>query len=128
MTSTNSRVVLDSHAWVEYFIGGKLGEKVEQKIEVDICFTPLIVIAELSDKYSKDIGTFKELGLPFIVKNSRIVEINIDNAIDSGKAKNEIRKKFKNNFGLADAIILITAKKLGAKVLTGDHHFKPLKE
>ena len=38
-----------------------------------------------------------------------------------------MRKKHEN-FGLADAIILETARTLNAKVLTGDRHFRAVKE
>ena len=39
----------------------------------------------------------------------------------------EMRKKIRD-FGLADAFVLATARKLNAKVLTGDSHFKNVKE
>ena len=37
-------------------------------------------------------------------------------------------KKKIRDFGLIDAIILTTARKLKAKVVTGDPHFKKFKE
>ena len=39
----------------------------------------------------------------------------------------EIRKKIKD-FGLADVFVLLTARKLNAKIITGDPHFKGFKE
>ena len=38
-----------------------------------------------------------------------------------------MRKKFKD-FGLIDSMILLTTRKLDAKILTGDPHFKGFKE
>jgi predicted nucleic acid-binding protein len=37
-------------------------------------------------------------------------------------------RKNSKDFGLADAYVLATARKLKAKILTGDEHFKPVKE
>lgn len=38
-----------------------------------------------------------------------------------------IRKKIKD-FGLIDAFVLLTARKIKARVLTGDNYFKGFKE
>jgi predicted nucleic acid-binding protein len=37
-------------------------------------------------------------------------------------------RKTEKDFGLADAYVLATARQLKSKVLTGDPHFKNLKE
>jgi len=39
----------------------------------------------------------------------------------------EMRKQMKD-FGLSDAFVMATARKLNARVLTGNPHFKGLKE
>ena len=126
MSSTTFRFVLDSFAWIEYFRGTKSGEHVRQLLENGKCFTPTIVIAELSDKYSREEHTFWEKDLQFIMANTILIELDYDVASDAGKIKQAVRKKYKNNFGLADAIILSSARKINAKVVTGDHHFEKL--
>ncbi len=127
MIFTSSKYVLDSHAWIEYFQGTKTGEKVRQIIEMKNCFTPTIVIAELADKYSRENHGYFERDLDFIETNSAIVELDMKVAQNAGKMKHAVRKKYDNNFGLSNAIVLATAKKLGAIVVTGDTHFKNLK-
>jgi len=127
MISTTSKIVLDTHAWIEYFKGSKSGEIVNKFIQNEKCFTPSIVIAELADLYSKKKYSFLESDVSFIKSNSEVVMLDSEIAINSGKLKQLIRKKYKNNFGLADAIILSTARKIKATILTGDYHFKPLK-
>lgn len=126
MTSTNYNYVIDSHAWIEYFKGTQLGEVVNEILEGKVCFTPTIVIAELSDKYSRSGTDLTEKGLQFIIQKSNLIELRWETALEAGKLKQEIRKNARNNFGLADAIVLATAKKLEALVVTGDHHFKGL--
>lgn len=127
MISTTSRFVLDTHAWIEYFRGSESGEKVGLFIQNEKCFTPSIVIAELADLYSKKKYGFLQNDVDFIKANSGIIELDEKIALNSGKIKQHIRKKYKNNFGLADAIILSTAREMDATILTGDYHFKKLK-
>ncbi len=127
MISVTSKYVLDSHAWIEYFQGTKIGEKVRALIESKNCITPAIVVAELADKYARENYAYFEGDMEFIETNSTIAELNITIAKNAGKLKNAVRLKYKTNFGLADAIILATARAAGATVVTGDSHFKHLK-
>lgn len=48
-------------------------------------------------------------------------------SIQAGLLHFEMRKTLKD-FGLADAFVLATARKLKSKVLTGDPHFESVKE
>ncbi|HLC92747.1 MAG TPA: type II toxin-antitoxin system VapC family toxin [archaeon] len=127
MTSGTSRYVLDTHAWIEYFRGTKIGEKIREKIEGKNCITPTIVIAEIADKYSKENYKYFDSDMEFIETNSTVMELNRDVARAAGKLKQAVRKEYKTNFGLADAIVLATARSANAVVVTGDYHFKKLK-
>lgn len=123
-----SSFLLDSFAWIEYFRGTKRGSKVQRILENFQCFTPTVVIAELSDKYSRENYPFLEKDLQFILENSVLLDLDIEIASDAGKMKKLVREKYKNKFGLVDAIILVSAKKVRARVVTGDEHFKPLND
>jgi hypothetical protein len=48
-------------------------------------------------------------------------------AVDAGKIDCEMKKKVRD-WGLADSIVLCTARSLKGKVVTGDEHFRDLKE
>ena len=48
-------------------------------------------------------------------------------AVTAGKSDLEMKKKAKG-WGLADSIVLCTARSLKAKVVTGDEHFRYLEE
>ena len=121
-----SKFVMDSFAWIEYFRGTSKGRKVKELLESQPCFTPTVVIAELSNKYSKENYGFWETDLQFIVENSSTIVLDKEIADMAGKLKEAVRKKYKTNFGLADAIILSTARQINAMVLTGDPHFQEL--
>ena len=122
-----SKFVLDSYAWIEYFKGSESGSIIKKLLaEGSSCFTPSIVIAEIMVKYSKENHKFAEKDVDFICSNSTIIPLDVDYARAAGKLKQAVRKKYKNNFGLADAIILAAARKLKAEVVTGDYHFRAL--
>ena len=124
----NYKFLIDTFAWIEYFKGTKKGEMVRDCIEKEKTFTPTIVLAELSDVYERTKVPNWERDLAFIISKTTILDLNQQQAIESGKIKNAVRKKYKTKFGLADAIILATARKMNAKVVTGDKHFEKLSE
>ncbi len=120
--------VLDSSAWIEYFRGTKKGELVEKCLGHGKTATPAIVLGELSDFYTRGNKDYFEKDLLFISSKTSIIDLSAEIAIDAGKIKNAVRRKYKNNFGLADAVILATARKFEAQTVTSDSHFKGLKE
>ncbi|KXB09133.1 hypothetical protein AKJ35_01340 [candidate division MSBL1 archaeon SCGC-AAA833F18] len=121
-----SRVLFDTYAWIEYLEGSKKGETAEkflddQDTEV---YTSILAIGELSDAFHRDgVDTEFDWGeiQDFIQMNSVIVDLNVEEMADAGKLKVERRKEVKD-FGLIDAMILKSSKKLDAKLLTGDPH------
>ncbi|MFH1256937.1 MAG: PIN domain-containing protein [Candidatus Diapherotrites archaeon] len=116
--------VFDSYAWIEYFRGSEKGETVRRLLEESRIATPTIVLAEISDSYGRENHSFLEKDLSFITAKTAVIDLTADIAVLAGKVKNIVREKYKTNFGLADAIILQTARKCAAKVVTGDEHFK----
>jgi predicted nucleic acid-binding protein len=116
--------VIDSFAWVEYFIGSEFGKTAKQYIESGNSVTPSIVIAELSSKYHREKIDFKDR-LNFIKMKSGVSVLNEEIAVLAGKVNSERKVKVKN-WGIVDSIILATANLLNARVVTGDEHFKDI--
>jgi predicted nucleic acid-binding protein len=129
----NSKYVIDSYAWIEYFRASKYGEVAKEYIENSDCITPTIVVSEISRKLQKEIesGTETVEGrlkrLEFISATSQVVELDFELAVTAGKTDLEMKKKAKG-WGLADSIVLCTARTVKGKVVTGDEHFKGLEE
>jgi predicted nucleic acid-binding protein len=129
------RIVVDSYAWIELFIGGKSSKRAEEYIEMaSEVYTPDIVLAEVSRKYLRE-GFNKSLiskRLKSISESSRIVTITPEIALGSAECYLELLRKAKNEKlkdpSLFDAVVLAVTKHLKAKVLTGDEHFKNLSE
>jgi len=116
--------ILDSYAWVEYFIGSQKGEMLKKLFlnEKNRFATVECCLAEIQGWALKNDQDFDRL-FTIIRANSTILPLTEHDWIDAGKERFEQRKTQKN-FGLIDAVILIKQKELNGIIVTGDEHFK----
>ncbi len=124
------RYVIDSYAWLEYFMGTAAGEKVKEIIDsaADEKLTPTICIAEIYAKVLRVEGLEKaETQRRFIKSRSALIPLTEEIAIEAAKIDVEMKRKIPG-WGLADSIVLSTARRKKAKILTGDEHFLNLPE
>jgi len=119
-------VVVDAYAWIEYFFGSAAGKKVQAIVEDEknIIITSAVTVAELASKFAR-VGEKFDDARAVLLSLSSIETINWDNAEDTGALHAQLRKTRKH-IGLADAFVILTARKAGAKILTGDDDFKGL--
>src|SRR6266581_5958399 len=119
-------VVLDSFAWIEYFNGTNAGEKVQDFLETGLALTPAIVIAELSEKHKR---LNREFGpkYDFVKARTSVVPLEEELARVAGELNFERKKRVKG-WGMADSIVLATARRSGSRIVTGDPHFRDLTE
>lgn len=117
-----NKYLIDSSAWVEYFAGTELGEKVKAIIEKEEIATCILSIAEISDKFSREKEKFDSF-LSFIKNKSIILDITLSSCMESGKLKAE-RRKIKKDFGLIDAIIYLIAKENSCILVAKDDDFE----
>jgi len=122
-----SKHVIDAYAWIEYLDGSEAGGKVRALIEKnDEIYTCAMTIAEVVSKVARK-GKDMKIAYDVLLSNSQIVNVDEELSWQAGLLHFEMRKTLKD-FGLADAYVLATARKLKSKVLTGDLHFKGVKE
>jgi PIN domain nuclease of toxin-antitoxin system len=122
-----SKHVVDAYAWIEYLDGSEAGRKVSALLENDDeTFTCAVTIAEVISKVARKAKDVK-VAYDVILGNSQIVNIDEELSLQAGLLHYETRKTLKD-FGLADAYVLATAKRLKSKILTGDMHFKNVKD
>ena len=123
-----TKFIVDSFAWIEYLTATDKGSIVKKFVEDENndIFTHILCLGEISSKLSRSKINTKE-SINTILSNSIIVNINHNDSINAGKLHSEIRGNIKD-FVLVDAFILLSARNLNAKVLTGDLHFKNFKE
>ncbi len=93
---------MDAYAWIEYLDGSPRGARVRDHIENRVAITA-------------------------VESNSTLHTISPALATLAGEVHAE-EKKRKQDFGLADAFVLATARSRSSKVLTGDPHFKDVPE
>ena len=122
------RYVIDATAWIEYFIGSERGKKVKEILDSNEneIFSSIITLTEVVSVTKRENRDAEEKYRD-ILNLSSIHFISLELSKEAGILHAEIRKKIKD-FGLADTFVLLTARKLNAKILTGDPHFKTFKE
>jgi len=121
---------MDSYAWLEYFMGSDAGGKVKEIIDskADEKLTPSICLAETYAKILKAEDEEKaELRRAFIKSRSALVPLTEDLAVEAAKTDVAMKRKVQG-WGLADSIVLSTARNRKGKVVTGDPHFRGLVE
>lgn len=120
-------VLVDSWAWIEYFKGSAAGRKVKELIEnsQEKVIVSMVNIAEVYNSFLRDYPDnerYAEASKKAMKQRSYIYDVDETIAVESAKIKHE------KKWGLGDSIIYATATREGAKVLTGDPHFKGLND
>ena len=121
------KFVIDSYAWIEYFRGTESGRISKNYIESKEAATSTISISELKEKYLREGWDYFSSDLLFITSITTIVQIDREIAVSAGQINFDRKKKVKD-WGMSDSIVLATAEKMSAGVVTGDAHFSDLNE
>lgn len=113
-------VLIDSGVWIEYFAGSERGKHVKGYMEAgERIILSTINIAEvfrfILAKFSKKDA---ETAVDHMLKTSFVVPVSIDIAIEAAKIKHA------RKWGLGDSLILATAMKENASVVTADRDFQ----
>jgi toxin FitB len=114
--------LIDSWAWIEYWKGGKLGEQAAPYIdgeEESVVSTINLAEVYLWVARSYDEATAGEK-VATVEKRCHVVPVEREVAVEAAKIKR------REKLGLADSLILATARQAGAKVVTGDPDMKDL--
>lgn len=122
-----NKYIVDAWAWIEYFRGSEHGAKLTDILEdpATEVYTCAITVAEVISKTAKE-GQDIEAAYDMLLSNSQVIKIDDQIAKQAGLLHFKMRQTRKD-FGIADAFILAAATELEAKIITGDPHFKGLK-
>ncbi len=119
-------MLLDTSAWIEYFIGSSKGARVKAILEKEDCYTSIVTLAEITNwalKNNKDtlylINTVKEL--------SNVIALDEDITVLAGRLNFE-RKKIIKKWGMLDSFVLASGTIYGFNILTKDSDFRDLQE
>ena len=117
-------LILDTSAWIEYFLKTDKGKKVKNFLETQQCHTSLISIAELSQWALKNGKDGRDI-VRYAAELSQIIQISGRIAFLAGELN--VKRKMKNKkWGMVDSIILATAEKYGLKIITKDNDYRDL--
>lgn len=117
-------VLIDSWAWIEYWKGGKFAEEAASYIDgEEESVVSTINLAEVYAWVARSYGdaTAGEK-VATMEKRCHVVPVERDVAVEAAKIK------MKEKLGLADSLILATARHIGARVVTGDSGMKDLRD
>lgn len=121
------KYLIDSYAWIEYLDGSFAGEKVRKiLIEENEIYSLSLIISEVISRTKRKGGNV-ETAYQAILSNSKIISISSEIAKNSGLFHAQMKDKIRD-FGLVDSFVFVIAKKLNAKIITGDEHFRGFKE
>ncbi len=121
------KYLIDAFSWIEYLEGSSKGERVSNILKSDneIFVLPLTIGEVVSKTKRKDKN--HELAYESITKRAKIISTTPRMAKEAGLLHAEMRKKF-SQFGIVDALLVITARNIKARILTGDNHLKQFAE
>lgn len=117
-------ILIDSYGWIEYFADGPLAEDyaafIEEADADNNTVTPTIVIYEVYKRIKSVKGEEKALEAYAQMSRTRIVELTSPISLRAADISIAL------GLGMADSIIVATAKAYDAEVLTSDEHLKRL--
>jgi len=114
-------ILIDSYGWIEYFAGGPLADKYAQFVEVaskENAVTPTIVIYEVYRKIKGEKGEEKALEAYAQISRTRIIELSEPLSLEAADVSLRL------GLGMADSIIVATARDYNAEIITSDRHLK----
>ncbi len=123
-----TKYVIDAYAWIEYLEDSEKGRTAAKIIEdsSNEIFTSSATIAEVISKFLRANKDFR-IALTAINSLSMTIIVTQELSCLAGKIHFETKRKNKN-FGMLDAFVAASAKKISAKILTGDDDFESFKE
>lgn len=117
-------LLLDTSAWVEFFLKSKKGGKIKNYLRTQTCYTSILTIAEISNWAMKENVNGRDL-INIIIKLTHVLNLSIKISFLAGEL-NFQQKKLEKNWGMADSIIFATSQIFNLKILTKDSHFQNL--
>ncbi len=116
--------LLDTSAWIEFFIKSQEGEKVRRILHERSCYTSVASLAEIAN-WSMKKGVDGDRLSGYAQKLTQIVGLTPEIAFLAGEL-NFQRKKTVKNWGMMDSFILATSQLFSLRILTKDRHFQGL--
>ncbi len=118
-------ILIDSCGWIEYFTEGPLANAYAKYIEEaneENSITPTIVIYEVYKKLKNKKGEQNALEAYAQITRTKIIELTAKLSLEAAEISQS------TGLGMADSIVLATARSHIAQIVTSDLHLKDIKE
>ena len=114
-------IVVDSSGWIEFFTDGALAETYASRLRnLSAVVTPVIVIYEVYKRLKRDLSEDDALLAVSAMQQSRVVPVDQEIALTAADLSLE------HGLAMADAIVLATARKFDAELVTSDRDFETI--
>ncbi len=118
-------VLVDSYGWIEFFATNNKNNKYAAYIEKansNEYITPSIIIYEVYRKLKSAVGEEKALeACAYIMSHTNVINLTEKLTLEAADFSISL------GISMADSIIIATARANNARILTGDGHFRKLK-
>ena len=114
-------ILIDSYGWIEYFANGPLAESYAAFIEeanAENTVTPTIVIYDVYKRIKSMKGEQKALEAYAQMSRTKIVELTSSLFLKAADISITL------DLGMADSIVVATAKAYSAEIVTSNEHLK----
>ena len=118
-------ILIDSYGWIEYFANGPLAESYAafiEKANAENTVTPTIVIYEVYKRIKSVKGEQKALEAYAQMSRTKIVELTSPISLKAADISITL------DLGMADSIVVATAKAYNAEIVTSNEHLKSLEK
>jgi len=117
-------VLLDTSAWIEFFIGSDRGKRVKIVLDLAECYTSIVTLAEVVNWSLKEKRDARSL-VNMISQLSTVIKVDEDIAAVAGQLNFE-RKKANKKWGMLDSFILATGMIYDLAILAKDPDYKDI--
>lgn len=114
-------IVVDSSGWIEFFTNGPLADDYAVRLrKLATVLTPVIVIYEVYKRLKRDLSEDDAVMAVSAMQRSQVVPLDQELALTAADLSLE------HSLAMADAIVLATARKFHAALVTSDADFEQI--
>jgi len=112
-------IVVDSSGWIEFFTDGPLADEYANRLrKLAAVVTPVIVIYEVYKRLKRELSEDDAVVAVSAMQRSQVVAIDQEIALTAADLSLE------HGLAMADALVLATARKFQAELITSDGDFE----
>jgi predicted nucleic acid-binding protein len=116
-------IVIDSSGWIEFFTDGVLADEYAARMRnLAGVITPVIVLYEVYKRLKRELGEDDAIVAVSAMQRSTVVPLDQELALTAADLSLE------HSLAMADAIVLATARRYRAELITSDRDFEHIPE